>query len=133
MSSEELTSLLKRILDPYQFELVESSTGGMGAWAVRFESVEFVVTASQDRSGEVPGICFGSRSRRKPRAQLRGPWSLSHLRGFIDGSLDHYRFTDANEQLGWLEENIDRVLCSEFLNSNELNSWAVRASRRMFR
>ncbi len=128
----EVISLLEQILEPFRFEQCDFSTGGMGAWSVRFETVEFVVSASQDRSDDVLGICIGSRIRSKPRAHLRGPWPLSHLRGFLDGILEHFRFKDSDEQLAWLAENVDRLLNSEVLNSDELNLWAARASRRMF-
>lgn len=63
---------------------------------------------------------------------MRGPWSLSHLRGYLDGGQDHHIFGTVQEQFVWLEANIDRLLDTTFLNSDELNIWAVDASRRMF-
>jgi hypothetical protein len=104
----------------------------MGAWWVSMETTEFIVTASQDRPDDVLGICIGSKVRRKPRAQMRGPWSLGHLRGFLDGNRDHFRFASGRDQLNWLQANIEQLLNTEFLNSDELNAWAVSASRRMF-
>ena len=96
------------------------------------ESSEFVVFAFQDRADDILTICVGSRMRRKPRAHMRGPWSLGHLRGFIDGFYDHYIFESPTEQLDWLQANIGKLLNTPFLNSDELNTWAVKASRRMF-
>lgn len=104
----------------------------MGGWSFTMESPDFIVTVSQDRSGELPAICFGSKIRRRPRAQMRGPWSLGHLRGFIEGGPDHYLFGNATEMFEWLGNNLDSLLDEALLNSDELNKWAVKASRRMF-
>lgn len=63
---------------------------------------------------------------------MRGPWSLAHLRGFFDGSATQYRFEDVTAQLNWLCDTLDRVLDSDTLNSDELQDWAISASRKQF-
>lgn len=124
---------LSRLLARWGLVVVGRETSGtMGAWSVRWESVEFVVDLSRDRIGEMGWISIGSMLRRKPRSHRRGPWSLSHLRGYLDQQPDHYLFTGLREQLDWYRENEHRLLNSSLLNSDELNAWAIQASRRMF-
>lgn len=131
-SRQLITATLQEVLRPYGFTETENSRGTMGGWFFQTESDEFIATAGQDRSGDGVGICVGSKKRRKPRAHLRGPWSLSHLRGYIDGNADHFMFNNVEDQIGWLQNNLQSILDTEFLNSDELNSWAVKASRRLF-
>lgn len=114
-----------------QLRLIHPGEATMGAWLVDYQSDEFIVSAGQERSGEVPDVSVGSRFRRKPRAHMRGPWSLGHLRGFFEGRPDHYLFCSAEEQLDWLEKHLDVLLDSTLLNSDDLNAWAVEASRRL--
>ena len=128
-----ITSALQQMLEPHGFGRPHSEALTMNGWWFCTESDEFTVTAGQQRSGDGLRICIGSRIRRRPRAHMRGPWSLSHLRGFAEGSRDHYPFQDPAEQLAWMQANIDKLLNTRFLNSDELNTWAVRASRRLFR
>ncbi|MGZ0164694.1 MAG: hypothetical protein ACKVII_12280 [Planctomycetales bacterium] len=126
---------IHRAVDRFDLQRTEPLPGdssAMGGWYVGWENSEFVASASQDRSGDVLAICIGSRIRRRPRAQMRGPWSLSHLRGHLEGTPDHYIFESAEDQITWLESNLDRLLNSSFLNSDELNAWAVNASRRRY-
>lgn len=104
----------------------------MGGWYVRLENAEFLIEITQDRAGEAPSIAIGTRLRPRPRAPLRGPWSLSHLRGFLDGQRDHFRFQTLSEEVRWLHENEPRLFDSVFLNSEALRVWSVRAARRMF-
>lgn len=103
----------------------------MTAWAYYAETEEFRLDVERDRGGYV-GINVGSKVRRKPRAHMRGPWSLSHLRGFLEGHSDHFVFADIEEKIRWLEDNLESLLDTSFLNSDELNKWAIKASRRMF-
>ncbi|HVW01375.1 MAG TPA: hypothetical protein VHB77_13575, partial [Planctomycetaceae bacterium] len=77
-------------------------------------------------------ICVGSRIRPKPRAHMRGPWSLSHLRGYLDGNPGHFIFDDISEQIAWFRANIAKLLQTSLLNSDELNKWACEAARRRF-
>ena len=44
----------------------------------------------------------------------------------------HQSFDDVSAQLKWLRDSLDRVLDSEMLDSDELNDWAVSASRVLF-
>jgi len=57
---------------------------------------------------------------------------MSHLRGFIDGCKGHYMFTTLDEEASWFENNDKVLFDSTLLNSDELNKWAVKASRRLF-
>ena len=123
---------LELLLAPADIELTETTSGMMGAWSARFENDEFVVVISQDRSGDAVGIGVGSKIRPRARAQMRGPIWLSALRGYIEGSPDHYLFSDVEEQLSWLADHLDQLLVTSFLNSDELNTWRVKAARRMF-
>ena len=63
---------------------------------------------------------------------MRGPWSMSHLKGYLDGGKDHYVFKSIGEEKSWLEENEIKLFDSSLLNSDALNQWAVKASRRLF-
>lgn len=135
MKPDHIAAALDDLLRPLGFK--QSRFGrpggvGMGAWFVEFQADEFVVAVGQDRSGEMPHVEVGSKVRRKPRAHMRGPWSLSHLRGFRSGSPDHYLFSSVDEQLEWFKDHLDDLLDSTFLNSDDLNTWAVKASQRMF-
>ena len=123
--------LLENIISNYSLKLCKHDISAMGEWYVYFENTEFIVGIGQDRSGHAD-IELGSKLRRKPRAHMRGPWSMSHLRGFIDGCRDHYMFTTLDEEASWFENNDKLLFDSSFLNSDELNKWAVKASRRLF-
>ena len=131
----KIRSSLEAILDPYDFELANAvgpDPNSMGGWYSEYQTSEFVATISQDRSNDAVSVCIGARIRVKSRAHMRGPWSLFHLRGFIDGSDDHYIFRSISDQFAWLRANLDRILQSNLLNSEELNQWSISASRRMF-
>jgi len=131
----KIRSSLEAILAPHAFELANAVGPGpnsMGGWYSEYHTNEFVATISQDRSNDTVSVCMGSRIRVKPSAHMRGPWSLSHLRGYIDGSADHYVFRSIGDQFAWLRANLDSVLHSNLLNSEELNQWSISASRRMF-
>ena len=130
--ADELVPKLERLLTPVGIELTDTRFGTMGAWLALFESDEFVVVMSQDRSGEPVGIGIGSKVRRRPRAQMRGPTWLSALRGYLEGVPDHYVFSNVEEELAWLAGHLDQLLITSFLNSDELNTWKVKAARRMF-
>lgn len=103
----------------------------MTAWAYCAETDEFKLEIQRDRGGHI-GIYVGSKVRRNPRAHMRGPWSLSHLHGYLDGDADHFIFVDTDDQIRWLKNNLKTILDTSFLNSDALNNWAVKASRRLF-
>jgi len=131
----EICSKVKAMLEPRGFATKSASPPDarhMGGWLFEMESPEFLIVASQDRTDDVLGICLASKIRRKPSAPMRGPWSLGHLRAYIDGLRDHYRFANAADQLAWLETNLTCLLDTSLLNSDDLNEWALEASRRMF-
>lgn len=134
MNHQEIQSALWEILQGRDFEQTSAQgpdRSAMGGWLTEFQSDEFIAQVSQDRTGDVVSICIGSNIRPKTGAHMRGPWSLSHLRGYLDGQLDHFRFENPDEQLTWLRNNLNVILDSDLLNSDELNAWAVKASRRM--
>ena len=97
-----------------------------------FRSDELIVSASQDRAGDGISICVGSLIRRAPRKHMRGPWSLSHLHGFLHNSRVHYRFASIADEIDWFRDSLHQLLDSDLLNSDGLNDWAVTASRLMF-
>lgn len=130
---KRISERIHEILRPFGFaEADHGNYYAMGGWWFKSEIEEFVVQAGQDISFDSFSISIGSKLRRRPRAHMRGPWSLSHLRGFMDGGPDHYIFNAAEDQIRWMKNNISTLLDSSFLNSDELKRWAVKASRRHF-
>lgn len=123
--------LISGLLSRHSLQITQHDKSAMGEWYIYYESSEFILDISRDRSERV-SISLGSKIRRKPRAQLRGPWSMSHLKGYLDGGQDHYLFESTEEEIHWLEKNEPQLFDSSFLNSDELNKWAVKASRRLF-
>jgi len=124
-------NLVKKPITSFGLQLVKHDISAMGEWYVYFENADFILGVSQDRSG-FTSIELGSRKRIRPRAHMRGPWSMSHLRGFLEGSKDHYKFTDIDSEALWLENNQDQLFDIKLLNSDKLNQWSVEASRRLF-
>ena len=122
--------LLGSIISRHSLKIAKHDISAMGEWYVYFENADFIVGIGQDRIGHAE-IELGSKLRRKPRAHMRGPWSMSHLRGFIDGCKDHYMFITLGEEASWFDNNDKILFDSNFLNSDELNKWAVKASRRL--
>lgn len=135
MVPAEIRDELETLLAPRGFRL-HSFTGpdqkAMGAWHIELRSPSVIVTASQDRTGDVMAVCVGTLARRAPLKQMRGPWPLSHLRGFLERKAAHHRFDGVSDQLDWLRQTLDRILDPEMLNSDQLNDWAVAASRMLF-
>ena len=123
--------LVKKPITNFGLQLVKHDKSAMGEWYVYFENAEFILGVSQDRGG-FTSIELGSKKRIRPRAHMRGPWSMSHLRGFLEGSKDNYKFTSIDSEALWLERNQNQLLDSELLNSDKLNKWAVEASKRLF-
>ena len=123
--------LISDVLSRHSLQIGQHDKSAMGEWYIYYENSEFILDISRGRSERV-SISLGSKIRRKPRAQLRGPWSMSHLKGYLDGGKDHYLFKSTEEEIHWLEKNEPQLFDSSFLNSDELNQWAVRASRRLF-
>jgi hypothetical protein len=124
-------NLLNGLFSRHALTPVKHDRSGMGEWLVYYENSEFVLEISKDR-GDYIGISLGSKTRRKPRAQMRGPWSMSHLRGYLDGKKDHFKFENIRAEVSWLEENEMQLFDTSLLNSDGLNQWAVKASRRPF-
>jgi hypothetical protein len=50
----------------------------------------------------------------------------------MEGSKDHYRFTNIEEQVEWFVSHNKQLFDSSFLNADNLNQWSVKASRRLF-
>ena len=123
--------LISGLLSRHSLQIGQHDKSAMGEWYIYYENSEFILGISKDRSERVT-LSLGSKVRRKPRAQLRGPWSMSHLKGYLDGGKDHYIFESTEEEISWVEENERQLFDSSFLNSDELNQWAVKASRRLF-
>ncbi|MBU1427168.1 MAG: hypothetical protein KKH12_14640 [Gammaproteobacteria bacterium] len=123
--------LLDGVISRHALTPVKHDGSGMGEWYVYFENPEFVLGISKDR-GDYIGIDLGSKIRRKPRAQMRGPWSMSHLRAYIEGKKEHFKFKNIQEEVSWLEEHEMELFDTSLLNSDELNQWAVKVSRRLF-
>ena len=124
------TRLIEEVISRHSMQIVEHGKSSMGGWFVFVENSEFTFRISLDRSGGYPAVELGSRVRRKPRAHLRGPWSMSHLRGYLNDSKDHFRFKNFEEEKIWFKENEVTIFDSSFLNSDGLNVWAIKASRR---
>ena len=135
MLPTEIQEQLATMLGPRGFELC-SSTGPdpnhMGAWQLEFRSGPFIVTASQDRASEPTWICAGSLTEDATSRPLRGPWPLSHLRGFLDNASSPYAFNCLADQLQWLSERLDCVLNVDMLDSDEMNDWSIAAARAKF-
>ena len=123
--------LISGLLSHHSLQIGQHDKSAMGEWYIYYENSEFILGISKDRSERVT-LSLGSKVRRKPRAQLRGPWSMSHLKGYLDGGKDHYLFESTEEEISWVEENERQLFDSSFLNSDALNQWAVKASRRLF-
>ena len=127
-----IANQLEVFLAPHGFEVAGAGAGGMGGWFKQFDSEEVIVLVGQDRSGEVVSISIGSKVRCRPKAQMRGPWSMGHLRGFIEGNCEHFLFHTFDDQLIWFKAHFDYLNDSTFLNSDLLKEWSVKASRLMF-
>jgi len=123
--------LVRGVISRRSLQVGAHDKSAMGEWYVYFGNSDFILGVAQDRSGNI-SIELGSKIRRKPRAQLRGPWSMSHLKGYLDGSKDHYQFKSLEQELSWLERNENKLFDSLLLNADTLNQWAVKASRRLF-
>ena len=123
--------LVGGLISRHSLQIGQHDKSAMGEWYIYYENSEFILDISQDRSERVT-LSLGSKVRRKPRAQLRGPWSMSHLKGYLDGGKDHYLFESTEEEICWVEKNENQLFDSSFLNSDALNQWAVKASRRLF-
>lgn len=123
---------LMSIVRPHGFVIAEVfplTSKSMGSWWFIAESEEFQIVAGRERGGPIT-VEVASRVRRKPRAHMRGPWALSQLRGFREGKPDHLNFANVEEEMLWLERHLESILVTSFLNCDELQEWAVKASRR---
>lgn len=124
-------TLIEEVVACHDLKLAKHDKSAMGEWYANFENTEFIVVVSQDRGG-LTCIELGSKIRIRPGAHIRGPWSMSHLKGYIDGNKDHYRFTNIEEEVKWFTKHHRQLFDSSFLNADNLNQWAVKASRRLF-
>jgi hypothetical protein len=129
-NTEFVRNQLAYFIEHYDFSFTESDVGSMGEWYVLLDSSELQIVVSHDRN-EFTYLEIGSKVRPRPGAHLRS-WSLGHIRGFLDGEDVHYQFHNLNEQIEWLKDHEDIVMKSSFINSDELNQWAVKAARIMF-
>jgi hypothetical protein len=134
MSPEPLVERVRRFLSSFPAEQGFSITAGddqtnsFGAW-VRLESEEFVVGVVRDRGQE--WITVGTKVRPKPRAPLRS-WPLAHVVAYLDGAANPYPISDLETEANWLTRRAGETLDTTLINSEGLNRWAVRASRRLF-
>ncbi|WP_372369580.1 hypothetical protein [Candidatus Uabimicrobium sp. HlEnr_7] len=126
---EVLNNLLKELIADYKFNLDSCSTGSMGEWYALFTNEELSLEVFHDR-GDCEYIQVKSKIRRRPRAHLRG-FSLSHIRGFLEGKEDHYVFESLEEEVKWLIKNKEKVLDPSFINLDELNKWTIKAARKL--
>ncbi len=124
-------NLLEGVVSHHALKLVRHDRSAMGEWFVYYENSEFVLGIGRDRGGHI-SIDLGSKIRRKARAHMRGPWSMSHLKGYLGEGKDHFNFKSINDEISWLEENKMALFDSSLLNSDALNQWSVKASRRLF-
>ena len=123
--------LVEKPTTHFGLQIVKHDKSTMGEWYVYYENAEFILGVSQDRGG-FTSIELGSKKRIRPGAHMRGPWSMSHLRGYLERIKDHYKFSSIKSEALWLESNLNLLFDSNLLNSDELNTWTVEASRRLF-
>ena len=123
--------LVEKPINEFGLQIGKHDKSTMGEWYVYFETGEFILSVGKDRRG-FTSIELGSKKRVRPRAHMRGPWSMSHLRGYLEGIKDHYKFDSIESEALWLESNLKLLFDSDLLNSEELNIWAAKASRRFF-
>lgn len=112
------------------FSVSDSDISPMGEWCVNLENTDFIISVSHDRGGN-DYIEIGAKARPRKGAHLRR-WSLHHLRGFLSGADDHYMFSSLKEQTDWLQSNESILLKTSLINSDDLNRWAVKVSRKFF-
>jgi len=121
----QIHTAIQEILRPYGFtETIEGCYTNCG-WFLQTESEEFIVTAGQDRSGDVFTIRVGSKKAQMSDTDEHFPWPLSHLRGYLAGLNGQYEFKSSVEQLRWFGRHVNELLDSTLLNSEELNSWVT--------
>lgn len=135
MTPTQIHDTLRALLAPHGFTLHsfdKPDRESMGGWHMDFRSADLTVAASQDRSGDGISICVGSLTRRAPQKHMRGPWSLSHLHGFLHNSRVHHRFESIADEIDWFRDALHQLLDRNLLNSDELNDWAVSATRFLF-
>ena len=134
MPSESLVERVRRSLGGFIADhgfvvtAGDDQTNPFGAWA-RLESDEFVIGVVRDRGQE--WFTAGSKIRPKPRAPLRH-WPLGHVVAYLDGASDPYPISELEIEAAWLVRRAGEILDSRLLNSEGLNRWSVKASRRSF-
>lgn len=131
-ASEPFADRVQRLLGPFaadrSFSVADTDDqprAGRG-W-VRFESATLVIDAIRDRGEE--WIEVMAKERPRPRA-LRRAWPMGHVVAYLDGEAGPYPVSDLETEAGWLTRRAAEVLDPALLNSEGLNRWAVRASRR---
>lgn len=120
--------LIAEAILKYSLEITEQDNSAMGERHVIFENSEFIVSVSQDRIG-FASVELGSKLKRASKMQKRGTWSMGHLRGYMDGFSNHYVFENIKDEGRWFLEQETKLFDSTFLNSDDLNNWAIKASR----
>jgi hypothetical protein len=128
--SKLILNKLSYFIDRYGLAVTDSSESSMGEWYINLEGSEFFISVSHDRGGST-FIDVGTKVRKRPRAHIRD-WSLGYIRGYLEGKNEHYRFSNIDDQIEWLRDNENTVMNSSFINSDDLNTWAVKVSKRMF-
>jgi hypothetical protein len=86
----------------------------------------------QDRANGLVAISAGDTTRCHHGAQVRGPWSLGHLRGFPENNQEYHIVHNSLEPLKWFEAYFAELLESSFLSSDDLNRGPVQTSPRLF-
>ena len=100
----------------------------MGEWYVTAGNDGYTVIISSDRGGR-EHLEIQTKTRAKKGAPLRS-WSISHLRGFLEGGEEHYIFDSLAEQLRWVEARESELFDNALLNSDELKKWSSKAARK---
>ncbi len=128
---KRVTDALEPLVSEEMFEVTNYDAGGMGSELLELESPTFLIRVLVERGGSEPALELGAKARPGPRKPLRSYWA-SQLRAFLEGDLRHYEFNSFEDEAGWVCEERAALLDEEFLNSEELRIWAVKASRRLF-
>ena len=130
-ASEPFVERVNRSLDPFAADRGFSVTGtddrgALAGW-VRLESATLVIDVIRDRG--VEWIEVAAKERPRPRARRR-PWPLGHVVAYLDGEAEPYPVSGLEIEAGWLTRRAAEILDPTLLNSDDLNRWAVKASRR---
>lgn len=123
----EIEKLTSNLVRRHDLRLIDSKAGNMGEWYATMETRDFSFCVYKER-GPAVVVEIGSKTRPKKGAPLRS-WSLSQLRGFLDGLCGHYEFNSIEDQVSWFDAHESKLLQTELLNSESLRKWSVKAAR----